>query len=172
MSSIVSRLSTENCLILLFHGVIEKDESPLAAVRREVKEELGITLAATRLLSVNYLSADFLGGLPTTPEAIDFIFAGGCLSFEAGCRVEVCDKELIRARFFPLEEACRKIVPVLKGYLRQSYWSQAHDTLAYTENGTKSGNEFSLEQLLVPAIQVATFFLKRASRFLNPNKES
>jgi ADP-ribose pyrophosphatase YjhB (NUDIX family) len=57
-------------------GMVEADESPLAACRREIMEEIGLAIEPSKLLSVGYLQAHNANG-----DAIRFIFWGGRYSF-------------------------------------------------------------------------------------------
>ena len=56
-------------------GIVECGESPAAAAVREVKEELGITVAVGRLLVVDYLP-----GRRRRPEMVAYIFDGGLIN--------------------------------------------------------------------------------------------
>lgn len=58
-------------------GTVEERESPWHACRREVKEEIGLDIAPSRLLCV-----DYSGTTKTRTESLNFIFDGGMLSVE------------------------------------------------------------------------------------------
>lgn len=73
-------------------GAIEADESPAAAARREVREELGIDHAPGVLLVVDYVPAS-----PTRTEAMITVFDGGTLPGPGG--LTTCPNELRGAAF-------------------------------------------------------------------------
>jgi len=54
---------------LLVGGIIEENESPLKACKREIKEELGLELNLAQLLYIEYCSS-----YENVPESIHFIF--------------------------------------------------------------------------------------------------
>lgn len=59
-------------------GAVEADESPRAAARREVREELGIELEAGRLLCL-----EWQGPEPDRTESVMAVYDGGVLPIEA-----------------------------------------------------------------------------------------
>lgn len=85
---------------LLPGGSVDEDESPLEAVRREVKEELGLEIPITRLLCLDYVHRE----QPKT-ESLQFIFAGGLLRPEEIAHIVLQESELSEYRFVALEEA-------------------------------------------------------------------
>jgi ADP-ribose pyrophosphatase YjhB (NUDIX family) len=70
-------------------GVVDADESPLAAVRREVTEELGVELAIGRLLVV-----DWLPPRPPKNEGLMLLFDGGLIDEQLASRFVVPAAEL------------------------------------------------------------------------------
>jgi 8-oxo-dGTP diphosphatase len=70
-------------------GVVETDESPAAAVAREVREELGVALFIGRLLVVDWIPAQG----PKT-EGLMFLFDGGVLDAETTHRFALPADEL------------------------------------------------------------------------------
>ncbi|MEV0971232.1 NUDIX hydrolase [Microtetraspora glauca] len=70
-------------------GMAEANESPAAAARREIKEELGLDLEIGRLLVVDWVS-------PHGPwdDSLMFIFDGGILSGEESAKVSLAEDEL------------------------------------------------------------------------------
>ena len=91
-------------------GIVEADESPAQACRREISEELGITVDPTRLLCVDYNSSttDYL-------ESLMFIFATEPLTEELVASIAIPPEELVEARFCEPDEA----VALLGGRLGQ-----------------------------------------------------
>ncbi|EFH85454.1 NUDIX domain-containing protein [Ktedonobacter racemifer] len=81
-------------------GIVDPDESPLSACKREVLEELGLSIPITRLLCVDYKGQD---GLKT--ESLQFIFYGGVLSEEEIASIRLQEAELIEYRFATYDEA-------------------------------------------------------------------
>ena len=75
-------------------GLVEAGESPLAAVRREVREELGISFDVGRLLVVDWLPAQ-----PPKTEGLMMIFDGGMIDEGPLARIELLAEELSEAQF-------------------------------------------------------------------------
>jgi 8-oxo-dGTP diphosphatase len=111
---------------LLPGGVCEADESPHAAVVREVQEELGLTISVERLLSVDYLTpADGFS------EAINFLFECSPLGQQEADAIVLDCTELLRCRFAD-ESAMRDLlVPAIMRRLDAISRAGA----AYCENG-------------------------------------
>lgn len=80
-------------------GLVEAGESPLAAVRREVTEELGISLDVGRLLVVDWLPVR-----PPKTEGLMLIFDGGLIDEGHSARIELLAEELSEWQF---EEASK-----------------------------------------------------------------
>ncbi|GHO50153.1 NUDIX domain-containing protein [Ktedonospora formicarum] len=81
-------------------GVVDADESPLMACRREILEELGLQIPIDRLLYVDYKGRD---GYKT--ESLQFIFYGGVLSEREIAAIRLQEAELLAYRFVNYEEA-------------------------------------------------------------------
>ncbi|MCF3168298.1 MULTISPECIES: NUDIX hydrolase [Streptomyces] len=83
-------------------GMAEANESPDVAVRRELREELGMEVHLLGLLVVDWVA-------PHGPwdDQIAFIFDGGTLRDGEAPRPH--DRELSEARFVPLEEARERV---------------------------------------------------------------
>jgi len=103
-------------------GMAEANEPPLAAARREVREELGLELAGNRLLVVDWVS-------PHGPwdDSLMFIFDGGVLDDEAQGRISVRDKELREFRFCAADEAATLLRPYV--------WRRVESSLAALRSG-------------------------------------
>lgn len=91
-------------------GIVELDESPREAARREIREEIGLELAAGRLalVGLDYMAA---GGAKT--EALMFVFSGGPLTQDEQAGLRVDGDEIGEFRFAPLEEAAAMLGGVL-----------------------------------------------------------
>lgn len=87
-------------------GMAEEDESPAAACRREVREELGLELDPGALLVVDWLPAQgvWLDGLM-------FLFDGGVIDDDAVPGVTAKDPELDGTVFLHLAEAAPRLRP-------------------------------------------------------------
>jgi 8-oxo-dGTP pyrophosphatase MutT (NUDIX family) len=87
-------------------GVAEMNESPLAACRREVQEEIGLELSISRLLVVDWIPAHGVWS-----DGLMFIFDGGRLSSDEVRDLRPSDDELIGLRFLSLEQAEARLRP-------------------------------------------------------------
>jgi 8-oxo-dGTP diphosphatase len=95
-------------------GAVEEGESPLAACLREVREELGIDVAPSSLLVVDYLE-------PQTGrrgDALRFVFDGGELSAGKVASIKLNDDELSEFRFVAPAVLEDYVTPVLARRLR------------------------------------------------------
>ena len=110
-------------------GAVEVDESPHAACRREVAEELGLDCWPQRLLGVDYRRSvpDVRG------DALRFIFFGGVLSESDTEHIRLAIGELSDWRFFALEELDGVVIPAMARRLRAVLGSPG---LAYLEEGS------------------------------------
>ncbi|MFT4286044.1 NUDIX domain-containing protein [Nocardioides sp.] len=116
-------------------GVVEVGESPAAAVRREIQEELSLDLPASRLLLT-----DWLPPWSGWDDALCLVFDGGVHPASLAERVIPQAREIVTARFCTLEEAdevcadftARRVAAAL---------AAAHDgSAAYTESGRLLGS--------------------------------
>jgi 8-oxo-dGTP pyrophosphatase MutT (NUDIX family) len=106
-------------------GMVEANESPLAAVRRELIEELGIELPRCALLCVDWVP-------PHGPwdDQLAFIFDGGRLPDTERDRLAVRDDELSEYRFVRAEE--------VDALLRPRLWRRVEVALDVLQRGGKS----------------------------------
>ena len=80
-------------------GAVEAEESPQAACRREIAEELGLDIPAGDLLVVDWVAA-----AGDRPQAImNFVFDGGVLADPRAIRLQ--EEELDDAQFLSWAEA-------------------------------------------------------------------
>jgi 8-oxo-dGTP diphosphatase len=85
-------------LWLLPGGIVEEGESPGQACMREVKEEPGLDIVASRLLCVDYKMRQ-----GTREEGIEFVFFGAIVAEETIERIQLQADELSEFRFVKLE---------------------------------------------------------------------
>lgn len=93
-------------------GAVEADESPYAACRREVAEELGLDRPPGRILAVDWVPARDSGGTPM-PEGVTVVYDGGTLREDEAGKIVLCDGELAGYEFVTRDEAARRLAPRL-----------------------------------------------------------
>ena len=76
-------------------GTVEAGESPAAAVRREIREELGIERDVGRLVAVDWLPIR-----PPKTEGVMVLFDGGLLTDDEAARIRLPPDELASWRLF------------------------------------------------------------------------
>jgi 8-oxo-dGTP diphosphatase len=103
-------------------GMAEANEPPHEAVRRELKEELGLDLHVGDLLCVDWIS-------PHGPwdDSVMFIFDAGSLTLEQIANIQLLDGELAEFRFCAEEELPR--------LLRSSLWRRAETAIEALRTG-------------------------------------
>ncbi len=89
-------------------GAVEKEESPVAACRREVAEELGLTGPVGRLLAV-----DWVPSRPERPEGLIVVYDGGVLTESEIAAISLQDGELAGFEFVPPGEVPVRVSPLL-----------------------------------------------------------
>ena len=115
-------------------GVIEADESPYAACRREVREEIGLDLDIGRLLCVEYQTAG-----AERSEALVFSFDGGVLTPDHIAALVLQESELCDYQFLALG-AARPLFPErLAGQMTASFSALVSGATAYLEDGRLLG---------------------------------
>ena len=103
-------------------GMAEANEPPHEAVRRELKEELGLDLHVGGLLCVDWVS-------PHGPwdDSLMFIFDGGILTLEQIPSIQLLDGELAEFRFCAEDQVSR--------LLRSSLWRRAQAAIEALRTG-------------------------------------
>jgi len=96
-------------------GIVEQNESPRQACRREVYEEIGLTKSIERLLSISYAAAN-----DKRTEGLMFIFWGGVLTPAEIATLRLPVTELSEYRFVTLAEALSLLTPTLGERVRRS----------------------------------------------------
>lgn len=95
-------------------GMVEENEAPGEACRREISEELGLDITPGHLLSVGYLPAN-----DTRGDSLRFIFWGGLLDEAAQGQLHLPVAELSEYRFVTLAESAHLLTPSLYAQLCQ-----------------------------------------------------
>jgi 8-oxo-dGTP diphosphatase len=111
-------------------GMVEADESPYEAARREVKEELGLSWQPGGLLSV-----DWVPPLESRTEGLMLVFDGGVLLPEDIERITVPPEELRGWRFCTEQEAKERLPPLLARRVAASVIARSTGQVAYLEDG-------------------------------------
>jgi len=112
-------------------GVVEENESPLAACKREIKEELGLDVKMGRLLCVDYYPTQY----PLT-ESLMFIFDGGVLSEDEIIGIKTQEDELLGFVFLSLADIRGKTSEALYKRIKQALWAIDKGEVCYLESGT------------------------------------
>lgn len=81
-------------------GIVDDHESPLQAVLREIKEEIGLTVHGVDFLGVNYV-----GETTARQENVQFIFYGGILDSSQIRNIKIDNDEIVDFKFLPVKEA-------------------------------------------------------------------
>lgn len=113
----------------------EDDDNPLAAARREVREELGLDLdsAAPLLLAV-----DWVPSTDDRPALVHFVFDGGPLTqVEAERQIVLPPDELVAWRFTPSDEFDDILMPRLSRRLAAALDALAAGTTVYLHHGRR-----------------------------------
>mgnify|MGYP001816711912 CR=1 FL=1 len=109
-------------------GVVEKNESPRAAVVREVFEELGLTCQPKRLLCV-----DFSDETKRRTESLHFIFLGPDLTEDMINAIQLPKEELSEYRLLPPQKAAKLLNKKLRRRVRRSLAVLDQKTTLYLE---------------------------------------
>jgi 8-oxo-dGTP diphosphatase len=115
-------------------GMAEANEPPLEAARREVREELGLELAVSRLLCVDWVP-------PHGPwdDTLMFLFDGGTLTAAESASVRLLDKELVAYEFCTEEQAARLLRPYVWRRARAALQALQTGQVCYLQDGQPVG---------------------------------
>lgn len=110
-------------------GMVEADESPAEACKREIKEELGISVHLTRLLCIDYkINHD-------TYEVLQFMFEAAPVTDAVAEGIILQAEELKNFGFFEPEEALKLLAPRLSKRVKKCLEARRAGTCAYLEQG-------------------------------------
>lgn len=119
-------------------GSVEANESPNAAFRREVAEELGLDRVPGRVLAVDWVSARAIGPDRTIlPDGVIIVFDGGVLSPEEVKDIVLVDGELSGFEFVAADEAAERVTPLLARRIAACLEAVEAGTVATLENGSR-----------------------------------
>jgi 8-oxo-dGTP diphosphatase len=110
--------------------VVEADESPYAAVVRELKEELGLSAQPGRLL-VN----DWVPPRSGRTEGLMLVFDGGVLTAEQTEQIRLPAGELRSWAWCTQREAEERLSELLARRVSAAMRARAEGTVLYLENG-------------------------------------
>ena len=111
-------------------GIVERDEPPRRAARREVREEIGLDVEPGLLLAVDWIArnGDFT-------EVIAFLFDGGVLAATDVKHIVADPSEVRCFRFVALDEAKRLLDGELFARVVAGLAARGSGSTAYLENG-------------------------------------
>ena len=89
-------------------GVVDAEESPHAACRREVAEEIGLNRPLGRVLAVDWVPSQ-----PDYPEGLVVIYDGGVLSPSDIAAITVPADELAGFAFVPAGQVAKRVRPIV-----------------------------------------------------------
>jgi len=115
-------------------GAVEADESPMAACRREVVEELGLDRPPGRVLTL-----DWVPPIDTRTEGLMVLFDGGLLTAAATAQIRLPSDELRGFASFHPAEAADVMVPRLHRRLVAGARARRENRTLYLENGYQCG---------------------------------
>ncbi|WP_460723926.1 NUDIX domain-containing protein [Nocardia heshunensis] len=111
-------------------GVVEAGESPGAAVVREVREELGLTIPLGRLLVVDWVAP---GLYPD--DGLMLIFDGGILEPDQTAAIVLQREELRSWSWSDESQTAARLPEVMARRVTQALRARRAGTPAYLENG-------------------------------------
>jgi len=112
-------------------GVVEAEESPHAACRREVAEELGLDRPPGRVLAV-----DWVPSRPGRPEGLVVVYDGGVLGAADIHAIKVAENELAGFAFVDAADVGGRVTPLVARRIMASLDAVAAGTVRSLENGS------------------------------------
>jgi 8-oxo-dGTP diphosphatase len=118
-------------------GAVNADESPNAACRREVAEELGLDRPPGRVLAVDWVPARTIGpDQVLLPDGLIIVYDGGVLSPAEVKGIALVDGELAGFEFVIAAEAAGRVTPLLARRITACLEACEAGTVATLENGS------------------------------------
>ena len=114
-------------------GAVEAEESPHAACRREVAEELGLDRPPGRVLAV-----DWVPSRPGRPEGVVVVYDGGVMPVADIDAIVLGDWELAGFAFTEPGDVACLVTPLLARRIIACLDAAATGTVAALENGSPS----------------------------------
>jgi len=111
-------------------GAVEADESPYAAVMRELKEELCLPVQPGRLLVT-----DWVPPRPGRTEGLMLLFDGGILTPEQTAHIRLSVEELRSWAWCTEQQAAQRLSELLARRIAAAIRARAENTVVYLENG-------------------------------------
>jgi 8-oxo-dGTP pyrophosphatase MutT (NUDIX family) len=115
-------------------GVVEQDESPYAAARREVGEELGLDRAPGRLVAVDWVPPS-----ARRTEGVTVVYDGGLLVPAQATRIRLPADELADWSFVPQERLAEHMEPRLVRRVTACLAARRGGVAVYLEDGVPLG---------------------------------
>src|SRR6185312_5620352 len=112
-------------------GAVEAEESPHAACRREVLEELGLDRPPRRVLAVDWVPSQ-----PERPEGLVIVYDGGVLSTQEAAAIRLADGELSRFAFVDRDAVAGLVTPLLARRVAACLDAVEAGSVAALENGS------------------------------------
>jgi 8-oxo-dGTP diphosphatase len=112
-------------------GAVEAEESPHAACRREVLEELGLDRPPGRVLAV-----DWVPSRPERPEGLVIVYDGGALSAREAAAIRLADGELGGFAFVDRDDVAGLVTPLLARRIAACLDAVEAGSVAPLENGS------------------------------------
>jgi 8-oxo-dGTP pyrophosphatase MutT (NUDIX family) len=115
-------------------GAVEAEESPQAACRREVIEELGLDRSVGRVLAV-----DWVPSRVGRPEGLIVVYDGGVLAANDIAAITVQAAELAGFAFVDPAEVPMRVTPLVARRITACLQALADGTVMSLEDGSPSG---------------------------------
>jgi 8-oxo-dGTP diphosphatase len=113
---------------------VEAEESPQAACRREVAEELGLDRPAGRVLAL-----DWVPSRPERPEGLIVVYDGGVLAANDIGAIVVQQEELAGYAFVRPDQVPNRVTPLVARRIAACLKALAAGTVASLEGGSPAG---------------------------------